>query len=164
MFGLKSIKIIKRMKLKTLAITASMVIAMTACGNKETANNATPTSDPTPKQEATAGQQTAESAVIIATDGEITPDKTLPKVIDFNATWCGPCRRFAPIFHEVAQEYQGKAIFISVDVDDCPTTAQQFEVQSIPQVTMILPDGSVNSAVGYMEKSQFIEFLSKGVK
>lgn len=100
-----------------------------------------------------------------ATPGEapltvINPDKTLPTIIDFNAVWCGPCQRFAPIFEQVSKEYDGKAIFISVDVDDSPELARQFEVSAIPQLTVLMPDGSVKSTVGFMEKTQFIEFIA----
>lgn len=90
---------------------------------------------------------------------DIAPDPNLPIVIDFNATWCGPCRRFAPIFEETARELKGRARFMSIDVDNSPLAARQFGVSSIPQVSVLMPDGSVRSTVGYMDKAAFMEFL-----
>lgn len=94
----------------------------------------------------------------------ITPDATLPTIIDFNATWCGPCQRFAPIFEMVAKEMKGKAKFVSVDVDDSPIAAQQFNVQNIPQVTVLKPDGTYKSTIGFMEKDQFVKFINEALK
>ena len=106
----------------------------------------------------------AGGPVEFTNNATVTPDKTLPTIIDFNATWCGPCQRFAPIFEEVAKEFKGKAIFMSIDVDNSPIAAQQFEVNSIPQITILMPDGTYKSTVGFMEKQQFIDFISPSLK
>lgn len=104
--------------------------------------------------------QAEVAAVETLTTGTIAPHATLPTVIDFNATWCGPCRQFAPIFHEVAEEMKGKALFISVDVDRNREPAIQFGVRSIPQISILYPDGTVRSTVGFMTKEAFLKFLS----
>ena len=57
-----------------------------------------------------------------------------PSVFDFNATWCGPCRRLAPILEELAAEYEGRVNFYSIDVDNNRELAQMLQIQSIPYV------------------------------
>lgn len=144
------------MKLKLFAIATFTAAALTACGSGNSATAEQKAEDMT--------EFDAGGPVEYVNNATITPDKTLPTVIDFNATWCGPCRRFAPIFEEVAKEYKGKAIFMSVNVDNSPIAAQQFEVSAIPQVSILLPDGTYTSSVGFMEKEQFVEFLSTAIK
>lgn len=78
-----------------------------------------------------------------------------PIVVDFNATWCGPCRAFAPLFDKMAEKYSGQIQFISVDVDRCPEVANAFEVQSIPFILFVSPDGKIDSHVGMMEEADF---------
>lgn len=77
----------------------------------------------------------------------------LPIVIDFNAQWCGPCRRMAPIIEELADEYDGRVIIGSCDVDDNEELGMQFGVRSIPAIFFI-KDGEVkDSIVGAVSKS-----------
>lgn len=95
---------------------------------------------------------------------DITPDGKLPIVIDFNAEWCPPCRMFGPVFHEVAASMQGKARFVSVNVDDYSAVARKFGVTSIPQVTVLKPDGSIVNTTGYMDRPTFEAFLSSALK
>ncbi len=142
------------MKLSKLIIGIAMAAIVAACGNASSA-----------KADATSGTGSAVTAaeiqpVIEWTGGKISPDKDLPTVIDFNADWCGPCRKFAPVFHEVAGEFKGRFRFISVNVDNCPEAAAQFGVSSIPQITILRPDGSRNSAIGYMTADELKMFLS----
>ncbi|MDE6121609.1 MAG: thioredoxin family protein [Duncaniella dubosii] len=145
------------MTLRKLLLSVIVGATFVACGSSDSAAKETNT-----KPEMT---QVKEGEPIVYTlNSTISPDKQLPTVIDFSATWCGPCRRFAPIFEETAKEYKGKAIFMSVDVDNSPETARQFEVSAIPQVSILMPDGTITSTVGFMEKDQFVDFISKAVK
>lgn len=139
------------MTLKHLPLSLLAAAFFCSCGSGNTATAEE-------KSEATT-EVAAESQIEYTTNATITPDKNLPTVIDFNATWCGPCQRFAPIFEEVAKEYKGKAIFMSVNVDNSPRAAQQFEVSAIPQISILMPDGTVTSSVGFMDRQQFLEFL-----
>ncbi len=93
--------------------------------------------------------------------GGNSPSRQGITVIDFNANWCGPCRRFAPIFHQVAEELNGRLRFISVDVDKTPEPARQFGVSSIPQITVLRPDGTSYSAVGFMGYNEFLAFIDR---
>ena len=65
-----------------------------------------------------------------------------PVLVDFWATWCGPCRMIAPVIEQVAAEFEGRAVVGKVDVDEEPGLAQRFGVMSIPTL-VVLKDGKV---------------------
>ena len=152
------------MKHTLLSAAFGLFISLGAlsCSGTTSSSAATPASDNALNR--AAERQLAEEARVDAvehlTGGTLAPHSTLPIVIDFNATWCGPCRQFAPIFHEVAEELKGKALFYSVDVDRNELVARQFGVRSIPQISILYPDGTVRTTVGFMPKEEFIKFLA----
>ncbi len=63
-----------------------------------------------------------------------TLQQTNTALIDFYGEWCNPCKMLAPIFSELAQDYQGKAYFGKIDIDRNPRTTAQFGVQSVPMI------------------------------
>ena len=70
-------------------------------------------------------------------------------VIDFSATWCGPCKMLAPVLEEISEELAGKANFYNVDVDDDGALAAGFHISSVPTV-LILKNGKVaDQSVGF---------------
>ncbi len=82
-----------------------------------------------------------------------------PTFVDFNADWCGPCRQFAPVFEAAAAKYGDKADFLSVNVDQIPALAEKYQVQSIPLIICIMPDGRITKSVGFMDSMQFNQFV-----
>ena len=80
-----------------------------------------------------------------------------PIVVDFNATWCGPCRMVAPIFDELDKEYAGRAQFVSVDVDECEELAMKYMVRNIPTILFIKNGEVVSKQVGAAAKPVFVE-------
>ena len=74
-------------------------------------------------------------------------------VVDFWATWCGPCRMIAPILDQLASEYNGKAKVVKVDVDTNQQTAMRFNVRSIPSILFFKDGKHVDTIVGAVPKS-----------
>lgn len=78
-------------------------------------------------------------------------------VVDFFAEWCGPCKMLAPIFEELATEYDTKVKFAKVNIDNASATAQQYNVMSIPTV-IIFKDGEISEqSVGFVSKDALKE-------
>lgn len=73
-------------------------------------------------------------------------------VIDFWATWCGPCRMLSPTIEELAGEYAGKAVVAKCNVDDCEDAAVRFGVRNIPNVVFIKNGQVVDRSVGLVPK------------
>lgn len=69
-------------------------------------------------------------------------------VIDFGATWCGPCQALAPAIDQMAQDYEGKALIGKVDVDEVPELASQFGVMSVPTILFFRDGNKVDQISG----------------
>lgn len=80
-----------------------------------------------------------------------------PAIVDFTATWCGPCQRIAPILEELANEYAGKIVIYKVDVDKNRELAKAFNVSSIPALLYIPLDGEPVMTVGSRDKGKFAD-------
>lgn len=83
-------------------------------------------------------------------------EKGIPTVVDFSASWCGPCRQFKPIFEEAATVYAGKVDFISIDVDSFPKLSEKYGIEAIPTIIYFDSKGKeMNRTEGFIGKEPF---------
>lgn len=91
-------------------------------------------------------------------------EKSKIALIDFSATWCGPCRMLEPVLEEVSEELKGQVDFFNCDVDQNPDLAQKFGIMNIPAL-IILKDGKpVANTVGFQPKENLLEFIKSSMQ
>lgn len=83
----------------------------------------------------------------------------LPVIIDFYADWCGPCRMMAPTFHSLAEEYEGKAVFAKVNVDEESELARTFRIVSIPTVVVVKDNTVMKTMVGMQSRERLVSAI-----
>ena len=76
-------------------------------------------------------------------------EKDAVAVVDFSATWCGPCRMLAPVIEQVSEQLGDKVKFYNVDVDDAPELAGEFGINSVPSVLLLKNGRLVDQSVGF---------------
>jgi len=97
----------------------------------------------------------AEMAILEVTDetfGAEIEESSGVTMVDFWATWCGPCRLVAPIVQELAEEYDGKIKVAKLDVDTSQRTAMRYNVRSIPSILFFKDGEHVDTVVGAVPK------------
>jgi len=82
-------------------------------------------------------------------------------LVDFWATWCGPCRALAPTIAELAKECSGKVLIGKLDVDENPSTAERFQVFSIPTMILFKDGQEAERLVGLCPKNRITDALAK---
>lgn len=85
----------------------------------------------------------------------------VPVLVDFFATWCGPCKMMSPVVEEIAKEMEGKAKVYKVDTDEEQELAVKYGIMSIPTFIVFKNGKIVSTAVGMRDKEELISLLNK---
>ena len=155
---------------KLLLISIISIAFLSSCGNSD--NN-----KDNQKQETTVSESTANEKVYVkvmsyndfiknvwdfeADSNEFTFKGDKPCIIDFYATWCGPCKMIAPIIEKLAQEYDGKVDFYKVDCDNELKLANIMQVRNIPMVFFMKNGAQPEKSVGAKDEAFFRSQINK---
>ncbi len=86
-----------------------------------------------------------------------------PVLVDFWAEWCGPCLRVAPVLEEIAKEMGEKVKIVKLDIDANPGTARDYQVMSVPTLTVFKGGQPVQSVAGARPKSDLIRLIESAL-
>jgi thioredoxin 1 len=84
-----------------------------------------------------------------------------PVLVDFSATWCGPCKKLEPVVREIAAEYAGRIRVVKVDVDRAPRTAARYAVLSVPRLLLFREGKVQEEATGVLSKRSLAELVER---
>ena len=102
--------------------------------------------------------------VVELTDANFEPEvlqSKEPVLVDFTATWCGPCKVLAPIVEKIAEEQHGKYKVGKLDIDDAPGVAQKYQIRGVPTVVVFKDGQKVDQHVGVTNKETLLKMLQK---
>lgn len=143
---------------KSLAI-AFLTVVISACGNAPKINNSSEVKTKTDNNMKTI-TLTKEEFLKRVANYEASPNEwkylgDKPALVDFYASWCGPCKMVAPILEELAAEYEGEIYIYKVNTEEEEELASIFGIRSIPSLLFIPMNGKPQMAQGAMSKKDF---------
>ena len=106
------------------------------------------------------------SAVLAVSDASFEQDvlkASGPVLVDFWAQWCGPCKTIAPVLDELAQERAGALTIAKVNIDDNPTTPQQYGVRGIPTLLLFQDGELIATKVGALTRGQLTDWIDQSI-
>jgi thioredoxin 1 len=86
-----------------------------------------------------------------------------PVFCDFWATWCGPCRMLAPVLEEISNQFEGKAEFVKIDVDENESAAIKYQISSIPNIIAFKNGEPVDNNLGFVPAEALSEFVKRNI-
>jgi len=107
-----------------------------------------------------------ESGVIQVTDKNFASEvlnSVLPVLVEFWATWCGPCRSISPIIEDLAKEFDGRVKVSKLNVDESPSTTSQYGVRGIPTLILFKGGKIVDQIVGAVPKARLKSLIEKAL-
>lgn len=155
---------------KLLVISLITIAFLSSCGssdnNKEAKKQNTTTSESVAKEKTYVKVMSYNDFIKKVWDFEANPNEFTfkgerPCVIDFYATWCGPCKMVAPILEKLAQEYNGKVDFYKVDTDKEQKLASILKIQYLPTVFFAKNGAQPDKSVGAKDEAFFREQINK---
>lgn len=84
-------------------------------------------------------------------------------IVDFFATWCGPCKMLAPVLEGLASDMEGKVKFIKVDIDQSLDLANEFQIASVPTMVIFKDGQKVDQLIGFLPKERIQETIEKNL-
>lgn len=87
----------------------------------------------------------------------------VPVLVDFTATWCGPCRQVSPLVDQLADEYAGRAKVTKIDIDESPSVTTRFGIRGVPTLLVFKGGQVVQQQVGAAAKSKLAEMLDRSL-
>jgi thioredoxin 1 len=108
-------------------------------------------------------EDSATSTVTDASFGQDVLSSSTPVLVDFWATWCGPCKMVAPVLEEIAKEKTGDLRVVKLDVDANPETARDFQVVSIPTMILFKDGEPVKRIVGAKGKAALLREIAEHI-
>ena len=94
---------------------------------------------------------------------QILAESKTPVFCDFWATWCGPCRMLAPVFEEISDQYDGKAVFVKIDIDENEDSAIKYGITSIPNVIAFKDGKAVANSLGFVPAQVLENFVKENL-
>jgi len=89
--------------------------------------------------------------------------KSAVAVVDFSATWCGPCRMLAPVVEALSDEFAGQVDFYNVDVDDAPELASAYRVQSVPCLVLMKNGEFADQSIGFKPQPMLSQWIKENL-
>ena len=90
-------------------------------------------------------------------------ESDLPVLVDFTATWCGPCKMVAPLVDELADEYEGRVRVVKLDIDESPGTASKYGIRGVPTLLVFKDGRPVAQQVGAIAKTAIAQLMDRAL-